>query len=145
VASTALTILDSTRVPVRYFTVEQANAALADVRRLAETMVARRRAFLEAQARREQVLGDIAGNGGGIPPSELAEAADEEERLAARLASAVERLEALGVLVKDLEAGLVDFPSLRDGEPVLLCWRVGEDAVRFWHGVDEGFAGRKPL
>ena len=129
----------------RYFTVEQANEALADVRPLAETMVAGRHAFLEAQARREQILGDIAGNGGGIPPSELAEAAEEEERLAASLARTIEQIQALGVLVKDLDTGLVDFPSVRDGEEVLLCWRVGEDAVRYWHGVDEGFAGRKPL
>ena len=58
---------------------------------------------------------------------------------------AAERLERLGVLVKDLDRGLVDFPALRDGEEVLLCWQVGEDEVAFWHGVDEGFAGRKPL
>jgi hypothetical protein len=145
VASAALTILDSTRVALRYFTAEEANDALADVRPLAETMVARRRAFLEAQARREQLLGDIAGNGGGIPPSELAAVAEDEERLATRLAATLERIQALGVLVKDLDTGLVDFPSVRDGEEVLLCWRVGEDAVRYWHGVDEGFAGRKPL
>ncbi len=130
---------------VRYFTVEQANAALAEVRPLAETMVAQRRAFLEAQARREQILVDIAGNGGGIPPSELAEAAEDEERLSATLAEAIDRIQALGVLVKDLDAGLLDFPSLREGEAVLLCWRVGEDAVRYWHGVDEGFAARKPV
>ena len=138
-------MLDSTRVADRYFTVEEANAALEEVRPLAEAMVARRRALLTAQARREQLLGDIAGNGGGIPPSELAEAADEEERLAERLAAALEQLAGLGVLVKDLDAGLVDFPSVRGGETVLLCWRVGEDDIRYWHGVDEGFAGRKPL
>jgi hypothetical protein len=57
----------------------------------------------------------------------------------------VERLQALGVQVKDLDRGLVDFPALRDGEEVLLCWQVGEEVVAYWHGVDEGFAGRKPL
>ena len=51
----------------------------------------------------------------------------------------------LGLLVKDLDAGLVDFPSVRDGEEVLLCWRLGEDEVAFWHGYDDGFAGRRPL
>jgi hypothetical protein len=49
------------------------------------------------------------------------------------------------VQVKDLDRGLVDFPALHDGEEVLLCWQVGEDEVAYWHGVDEGFAGRKPL
>jgi hypothetical protein len=50
-----------------------------------------------------------------------------------------------GVQVKDLDTGLLDFPSRREGEEVLLCWRVGEDEIRFWHGLEEGFAGRKPL
>ena len=49
------------------------------------------------------------------------------------------------MLVKDLDRGLVDFPALRDGEEVLLCWQVGEGEVAYWHGLEEGFAGRKPL
>ena len=49
------------------------------------------------------------------------------------------------MVVKDLDRGLVDFPALREGEEVLLCWQVGEDEVAFWHGLDEGFAGRKAL
>jgi len=67
------------------------------------------------------------------------------EREAEAVAAAVEELNRLGVLVKDLDRGLVDFPALRQGEEVLLCWQVGEDEVAFWHGVEEGFAGRKPL
>ena len=50
-----------------------------------------------------------------------------------------------GVIVKDLDTGLVDFPALRDGEEILLCWRLGEDEVAYWHGLEEGFAGRKRL
>ena len=57
----------------------------------------------------------------------------------------VEEIEALGAEVKDLELGLVDFPAEREGETVLLCWRVGEDEIGYWHGLDEGFAGRRPL
>jgi hypothetical protein len=57
----------------------------------------------------------------------------------------VEELQQLGLLVKDLDEGLVDFPSLRGDEEVLLCWRLGEDKVAFWHPADEGFAGRRPL
>jgi hypothetical protein len=67
------------------------------------------------------------------------------EQEAEAVAAAVEELNRLGVLVKDLDRGLVDFPALRQGEEVLLCWQVGEDTVAFWHGLDEGFAGRKPL
>jgi hypothetical protein len=57
----------------------------------------------------------------------------------------VEALQELGVAVKDLDRGLVDFPALRDGEEVLLCWQLGEEKVGYWHGVDEGFAGRREL
>ena len=61
------------------------------------------------------------------------------------LAAIVDELQELGVQVKDLDSGLVDFPSSRDGEQVLLCWRLGEDEIAFWHGLDDGFAGRQPL
>ena len=54
-------------------------------------------------------------------------------------------LQAAGVLVKDLDRGLLDFPSRREGRDILLCWHVGEEEIRYWHGIDEGFAGRKPI
>lgn len=57
----------------------------------------------------------------------------------------MDEIQALGVLVKDLDTGLVDFPALRGGEEVLLCWQLGEDEIRYWHGLEEGFAGRKEL
>ena len=67
---------------------------------------------------------------------------DEE---AAEVVRSVAELQELGLLVKDLDEGLVDFPALRDGEEVLLCCRLGEEEVAFWHSLDDGFAGRKPL
>jgi hypothetical protein len=57
----------------------------------------------------------------------------------------VSALSDLGVVVKDASSGLVDFPSERDGETVLLCWQLGEERVAFWHGTDDGFAGRQPI
>jgi hypothetical protein len=51
----------------------------------------------------------------------------------------------VGALVKDLDDGLVDFPARRGAEEILLCWRLGEEEIAFWHGLDEGFSGRKPL
>ncbi len=138
-------MVDSTSVATRYFTLDEANAALAEVRPLAERMVERKRALGAAERRRAEVLADIQGNGGGIPPAELAERAEEVEREARALASYVERIQAFGAVVKDLDIGLVDFPSLRDGDEVLLCWRLGEDEIAYWHGADEGFAGRKPV
>lgn len=87
----------------------------------------------------------IGGNGGGYAASDLNAAQSELSGLAEAAIACVERLEELGVAVKDLDLGLLDFPAERDGSEVLLCWHVGEDSVAFWHGVDEGYAGRKPI
>ena len=58
---------------------------------------------------------------------------------------AVEKVQEFGCLVKDLDIGLIDFPTLLKGEEVYLCWKLGEAGIRFWHGVQEGFRGRKPI
>jgi hypothetical protein len=130
---------------VRHFTPEEANAALAEVRPLVERMVALRRERVAALARQEELDGRIRGNGGGIPPAELADTAAEVDREARALARVIDELVERGVEVKDIDEGLVDFPALRDGETVLLCWKLGEDAIRYWHTVDDGFAGRRAL
>jgi hypothetical protein len=129
----------------QYFTPEEANALLEQVRPAAERLVRHRRAFAEAAAKRAQLTTHVAGNGGDLDPGEVREDAEQMEREAEAVAAALEELTGLGVLVKDLDRGLVDFPALRRGEEVLLCWQVGEDEVAFWHGLEEGFAGRKPL
>jgi hypothetical protein len=130
---------------VRHFTPDEANAALTEIRPLVEEMVARRAAHLDALARQEELEGHIRGNGGGIPPATLADAAAEVEREARELAKAVDAIAARGVEVKDVDEGLVDFPALRRGETVLLCWKLGEDEIEFWHTIEDGFAGRRPL
>lgn len=130
---------------MRHFTPDEANAALADVRPLVERMVEHRRAHVDALARQEELEARIRGNGGGIPPAELADAAAEVEREARALAHVIDELAGRGVQVKDIDTGLVDFPALRHGETVLLCWRLGEDEVGYWHTLEAGFAGRRPL
>jgi hypothetical protein len=130
---------------VRHFTPEEANAALSQIRPLVQRMVGHRAAHVEALERQEELEGRIRGNGGGIPPAQLAETAAEVERHARELAHAVDDIAELGVEVKDLDEGLVDFPALRGGETVLLCWRLGEDEILYWHTAQEGFAGRRPL
>ena len=129
----------------RTFTREEANAALVDVRPLAEQMVEAKRALDEAQEQSDDAARSISGNGGGIPPAELAALHEQLEQRATELAGIVDKLHELGVQVKDLDSGLVDFPALREGERVLLCWRLGEDEVAFWHGLEDGFVGRQPL
>ena len=129
----------------RYFTVEEANEALADVRPLTEELVAHRRALVELQERQAAVTTRIAGNGGNVEPSELQEVQGMLDEAVAGIARCVARIHELGALVKDLDDGLVDFPARRGDEDVLLCWRLGEDAIEFWHGPDEGYSGRKAL
>jgi hypothetical protein len=129
----------------RTFTNEDANAALLQVRPLAERMVEDAAALRAAQARQAELARHIAGNGGDITPRDLAEVGEAVERAAVALSEHVEGLTALGCQVKDVDTGLVDFPAVHRGQPVLLCWRLGEDEVAHWHGLTEGFAGRKPL
>lgn len=130
---------------MRHFTPDEANAALDEVRPLVEKMVAHRRAHVEALARQEELEERIKGNGGGIPPSTLADAAEEVEREARALAKTIDEIDEHGAQVKDLDEGLIDFPALHDGETVLLCWKLDEDEIGYWHSVDDGFAGRRPL
>ena len=130
---------------MRHFTPDEANAALAEVKPLVEQMVAQREEHVAALARQEELEGHIRGNGGGIPPAELAQVAAEVERVERELAKTIDAIAAHGAEVKDPDEGLIDFPALRHGETVLLCWKLGEDEIHYWHRVDEGFGGRKPL
>ena len=129
----------------RYFTLEEAQATLEELRPVAEEMVEHRRELVEAQARRATLGAQAASNGGDLTPSDFAAADEELEQAATALARCVERIQAAGVLVKDLDRGLLDFPARRGDEEILLCWHVGEDEIGYWHGVQEGFAGRKPV
>ena len=129
----------------RYFTPSEANELLTEVRPLTESLVEHRKGMRLAAERRARLTARIAGNGGDLDPQEPGELDEQFQRESHAVTQAAERLERLGVLLKDLDTGLVDFPALHKGEEVLLCWQVGEDEVAHWHGVDEGFAGRKPL
>jgi hypothetical protein len=129
----------------RYFTVDEANDVVDDLRPVVEDLVEHHRRFLEAQVRRGDLAQRAGANGGDLTPADFGEVEAELEREATALARLIERIQSAGAQVKDLSEGLLDFPSLRDGEEVLLCWRLGEDEIAFWHGTDEGFSGRKPL
>ena len=129
----------------RVFTLVEANAALVELRPIVERAVSHRRKLGEAQRHQAELVTRIAGNGGDMQPSDLREAAATIQREAAAIADCVERIDEAGAQIKSLEEGLLDFPARRGDELVLLCWKLGEDEIRYWHGVDEGFAGRKPL
>jgi hypothetical protein len=79
------------------------------------------------------------------PPAGREEDARRLVQLAGEITAAVERINGMGCLVKDLEAGLVDFYAVQDEEPIFLCWQFGEPAVAHWHALDEGFSDRQPI
>jgi hypothetical protein len=123
--------------PDRHYTVEEANAALGWVAERLDLMRAAREKLTDEEAR--AALGDAApGNGGGAPGRVVSEGF-----LALR--SALAELQEAGVVLRDLDRGLVDFPTVRDGREVYLCWVEGEREIGFWHGPDTGYAGREPL
>jgi hypothetical protein len=132
-------------VAQRYFTPEEANALLPSVRPVVEQLVEHRRALARAHEKRAEFRRITGGNGGGLDAQVPAEIEAEASAATEGISRCVEELGALGVEVKDAERGLVDFPALRDGEDILLCWELGEDEIRYWHTLDGGFAGRRPL
>lgn len=112
---------------------------LQDVRRQKQKIDALR-AELAKAASRIMVLG------GSFPPyAELARQKAESDQATRQLQETVSKIQETGCVVKDLDLGLVDFPSLLKGEEVYLCWKLGEERIGYWHGIEEGFAGRKPL
>lgn len=117
------------------FSIEEANALLASLEPLLKSL---RDAHSVMETLHDDVMASIPTNGGGAVHREFAEASREVARAAKAIAE-------MGVLVRDPSSGLVDFPSVRDGEEVFLCWRLGEESVGWWHPTDTGFAGRLPL
>lgn len=121
----------------RHYTVEQATAALPWVTERIERLRAARDNFSDEEVR--AALGQATpGNGGGEPGRVVSEAFLE-------LQAAAGELDAMEVIIRDLDRGLVDFPALREGREVYLCWEEGEDEITHWHEVDAGFSGRQDL
>ena len=125
---------------MKLFSVEEANALLPTVRQILLRIqrAFRRLASYQEEARRA-AEGAEQGGGGMINGPQYVS-------LLIDLYSSASELETLGVQLKDQERGLIDFPSMRDGRVVLLCWHLGEgDRIEWWHDVEAGFAGRQPL
>lgn len=132
------------RMP-RYFTAPEADALLSQVRTVMEEVQRRKLAFDQLQGEVEKLEGRLAGNGHLGESERLAERQEAVRQIGAQIAELVEKVQALGVEVKDLTTGLVDFRALREGREVYLCWRVGESRVEWWHPLEGGFATRQHL
>jgi hypothetical protein len=128
------------------FTLAQAQSLIPEVDRLLRDALAAKSAYDEVE-RAIQSFGERVMLMGGIvvDREQVLERRSRREATGTRLRSAVEEVQELGCVIKDLDIGLVDFPTLFRGEEVYLCWKLGEPGIAFWHGVDEGFRGRKAI
>ena len=130
----------------RLFTLTEAERARREIEPvLVEAMDCRKKLAgldndLTAVSARIMMMGGVI-----VPYEKLAKLRFEHQQLAQSLKTALDRILETGCLIKDLEVGLLDFPALIDNEEVYLCWKLGEDRIRFYHRQDEGFSGRKPL
>ena len=122
-------------VEERYYTVEEANELIGELRTRLEEIREARQTILRSA---ERLRRGASANGGGAEGSASLEAM-------ATLRAGVEALTSQGIVLRDADTGLIDFPAQREGRLVYLCWRLGEDRVTHWHEVDAGFGGRKPL
>jgi hypothetical protein len=130
----------------RHFGREEVEALIPRLSEIMGGVMALHREVTEAKERLKDEQQRIAVSGGGV--LDRAMWAQDSERVAdlgRRIEAELERLTTLGGVPKDLELGLVDFPHLRDGRIVNLCWKHGENRIGYWHGLDEGYAARKPL
>jgi hypothetical protein len=122
----------------KLFTVEEANALLPKLQELLDDLALHRDAMREKAPHLEPILRAAAADGGGRIGSEYGVEAY-------KLYLAIERIQELGVLLKDLDMGLLDFPHEREGRVVFLCWHPPEERIEYWHEIEAGYAGRQPL
>lgn len=130
----------------RYFTLAQAQAAIHHVEESLRLAISLKASLEDAE---EELRGEserIRMSGGALVHREkLVAMVERRESIAGQLRGVLGAIQEHGCLVKDLDMGLLDFPTLFRGEEVYLCWRLGESEIAFWHGVKDGFPGRKPI
>jgi hypothetical protein len=132
-------------VTPKLFTLAEANSLLPTLEPLMRRLPAKRQELREHQQTLEEFRARAIRDVGVLPGSEIAQAKGESARLLAEIQEGIQQIESRGCVVKDLDHGLVDFLARRGRQQVFLCWRLGEHEIRYWHGLQEGFAGRKPL
>ena len=130
----------------RTFTLDEAQDLLPVLEGLLRTSIDGKKLMESVDGELQATVQRIFLNGGmSINVVHFARRKAEREKAIQRVKDAMGEIDAMGVQVKDLDIGLLDFPCEVDGEIVLLCWKLGETAITHWHGVSEGFAGRKPI
>lgn len=133
-------------MPDRTFTLDEAQSLLPVLESLLRTAINAKNLIEKADAEQQALHHRIFLNGGmflDIVP--LARRKAERAKAEQRAKDAVAEIDSIGVQVKDLDIGLLDFPCVVEGQIILLCWKMGEKSITHWHGTQEGFAGRKPI
>lgn len=128
---------------IKYFTVEEANRTLPLVSRIITDIVEEHAVWRERLRRYELVAASSRGD--GAEPEEQVRLREEVEEAARRIEGYIAELEMVGCLFKGFEQGLVDFYGKLNGRDILLCWKLGEPAIEYWHELDAGYAGRQEL
>jgi hypothetical protein len=128
---------------VKYFTLEEANATIPYISRIVEDIVADYRKWRDCIFRYEVIAADRNADQGETEEQE--ELRVEVDRIAQRINEFIDELSSVGCVFKGFDGGLVDFHSRLHGRDILLCWRLGETEIGWWHEVDTGYAGRQPL
>ncbi len=130
----------------RYFTLTEAEAALPAVEKVLKDALFLKSEYETAEREIEAVTQQIYLMGGvRLDSGKILAVRARKDNAAVKLKERFEEIQEIGCLVKDLDIGLIDFPTLYRGDEVYLCWRFGEEGIGFWHGVDEGFRGRKAI
>ena len=126
----------------RYYGIDEANERVLVLRPMLEQLRADRDRVAEVQ--RELQRGRET-NGSAEHAEQLAEMEDELREIVRRMQTTVGHIDSLGVTLRDISTGLIDFPALATGRPIWLCWRLGEDDIAWWHEANTGFDSRQPL
>jgi hypothetical protein len=126
----------------RLFTLAEANELIVTVRPLLEKLAECKQGLEVVQNALLEMTPQMRGNGHRLEALSLER---QMETLVDRLAHGIREIELLGIELKDIDEGLIDFPSLHRGRVVLLCWRLGEESIGYWHEMTTGFAGRRPV
>ncbi len=122
----------------KHFSIAEANQLLQKIRPMLDEVVSIYQEIMAHQPDLWPAIERSAGNGGNPTLSRVAESFD-------RLDALLLRIQDTGAIVKDIASGLLDFPAMRGGQEVYLCWKHGESSIEFWHDIEAGFAGRKPM
>jgi hypothetical protein len=129
-----------------FFTLEEARLCLPELERVVRAAVQAKTHYDQADEAFQKLLHKIVMSGGILVDRFAVETIrSTRQSNGERIKSALEEIQEMGCLIKDLETGLVDFPTLFNGEEVYLCWRLGETDITYWHGVHEGEAGRRQI